>query len=40
MKNCLFLFFAALVAGCTSVKVQEIAPSLQLSHVCIEDILR
>lgn len=37
MKNCIFLFLAVLIAGCTSVTVHEIHPSHQLSHVCIKD---
>ncbi|MEN8169162.1 MAG: Sbal_3080 family lipoprotein [Pseudomonadota bacterium] len=37
MKNYFLLFFAIVVAGCTNIKVQEADPSLQLSHVCIEN---
>jgi len=37
MKKLVLLLMIVLVTGCTSIKVQEIDPSLQLSHVCIED---
>lgn len=36
MKYCFPLVAATLLAACTSVQVQEIDPTLQLSHVCIE----
>lgn len=37
MKKILTALFLALVASCTSIKVQEVDPSLQVSHVCIQD---
>ena len=37
MKILLTILMIAFLTSCTSIKVQEIASSLELSHVCIED---
>ncbi|OQY21109.1 MAG: hypothetical protein B6I37_09255 [Desulfobacteraceae bacterium 4572_35.2] len=37
MRNIILLLVVTFMTGCTSVKVQEMAPSLKVSHVCIQD---
>lgn len=37
MRNIILLVVVLFMTGCTSVKVQEMAPSLKVSHVCIQD---
>jgi len=37
MRSIVLVFIVALTAACTSVNIQKMDPSMQVSHVCIED---
>ena len=37
MRNIILLLVVTFMTGCTSIKVQEMAPSLKVSHVCIQN---